>query len=97
MTGSLDKLRDWWKDRVKFEEKKTVLLQLQIMKIKEEFQQWMTCWMLNGEPVTTYSLNELPDTTLGSLLSSWMQHCDPPQRMHHLERDIPPPWWPSGK
>ena len=38
--------------------------------------------MLNGELVTPYWLNELPDSTLGSILSSWMQHCDPPQRRY---------------
>ncbi|KAL0375599.1 UNVERIFIED_CONTAM: protein ETHYLENE INSENSITIVE 3 [Sesamum calycinum] len=36
------------------------------------------------------------DTTLGSLLSALMQHCDPPQRRFPLEKGIPPPWWPTG-
>jgi ethylene-insensitive protein 3 len=41
-------------------------------------------------------LQELQDTTLGSLLSALMQHCDPPQRRFPLEKGVPPPWWPSG-
>ncbi|PIN18964.1 hypothetical protein CDL12_08367 [Handroanthus impetiginosus] len=39
---------------------------------------------------------DLQDATLGSLLSSLMQHCDPPQRKYPLEKGIPPPWWPTG-
>ncbi|KAG0466236.1 hypothetical protein HPP92_017816 [Vanilla planifolia] len=43
-----------------------------------------------------HNLMDLQDATLGSLLSSLMQHCDPPQRKYPLEKGIPPPWWPSG-
>jgi len=39
---------------------------------------------------------DLQDATLGSLLSSLMQHCNPPQRKYPLEKGTPPPWWPSG-
>ena len=35
-------------------------------------------------------LQELQDTTLGSLLSALMQHCD------SLHLGLPPPWWPRG-
>ncbi|GLT68173.1 hypothetical protein SLA2020_404290 [Shorea laevis] len=45
---------------------------------------------------TPHTLQELQDTTLGSLLSALMQHCDPPQRRFPLEKGVPPPWWPSG-
>lgn len=41
-------------------------------------------------------LQDLQDATLGSLLSSLMQHCDPPQRKYPLEKGAPPPWWPTG-
>jgi len=52
----------------------------------------------NGEPSTTaHSLNDLPDTTLGSLLSCLMQNCDPPQRRYPLDKGIAPPWWPTGQ
>uniref|UniRef100_A0A6M2FA11 Ethylene insensitive 3-like DNA-binding domain-containing protein n=1 Tax=Populus davidiana TaxID=266767 RepID=A0A6M2FA11_9ROSI len=30
------------------------------------------------------------------LLSSLIQHCNPPQRKHPLEKKVPPPWWPTG-
>ncbi|KAJ8464973.1 hypothetical protein OPV22_027525 [Ensete ventricosum] len=58
-----------------------------------------------GKPVSGASDNlrgwwkekELQDTTLGSLLSALMQHCDPPQRRFPLEKGIPPPWWPTGR
>ncbi|PPS10928.1 hypothetical protein GOBAR_AA09732 [Gossypium barbadense] len=45
---------------------------------------------------TPHTLQELQDTTLGSLLSALMQHCDPPQRRFPLEKGVPPPWWPTG-
>lgn len=51
----------------------------------------------NGEPSTAYSLNDLPDTTLGSLLSCLMQNCDPPRRRYPLDKGIAPPWWPTGQ
>ncbi|KAL0418544.1 UNVERIFIED_CONTAM: ETHYLENE INSENSITIVE 3-like 3 protein [Sesamum radiatum] len=49
---------------------------------------------LNGNSQSV--LQDLQDATLGSLLSSLMQHCDPPQRKYPLEKGIPPPWWPTG-
>jgi ethylene-insensitive protein 3 len=51
----------------------------------------------SGPAVGLHSLLELQDTTLGSLLSALMQHCDPPQRRFPLEKGVPPPWWPSVK
>lgn len=42
-------------------------------------------------------LQDLQDTTLGSLLSALMQHCAPPQRRFPLEKGLAPPWWPTGK
>ncbi|KAJ9555332.1 hypothetical protein OSB04_009946 [Centaurea solstitialis] len=41
-------------------------------------------------------LQDLQDATLGSLLSTLMQHCDPPQRKFSVENGIPPPWWPTA-
>ena len=40
-------------------------------------------------------LQDLRDTTLGSLLSALMQHCMPPQRRLPLEKGLAPPWWPT--
>lgn len=45
---------------------------------------------------TPHRLQELQDTTLGSLLLALMQHCDPPQRRYPLVVGIPPPWWPTS-
>ncbi|XWS33301.1 hypothetical protein CRYUN_Cryun22dG0069700 [Craigia yunnanensis] len=50
------------------------------------------------EPVSCMRLlQELQDSTLGSLLSPLMQHCMPPQRRFPLGRGLAPPWWPTGK
>ncbi|CAI5466659.1 unnamed protein product [Closterium sp. Yama58-4] len=49
-----------------------------------------------GSISTPRTLQDLQDTTLGSLLSALMQHCDPPQRRFPLEKGVPPPWWPTG-
>ncbi|XP_049935275.1 LOW QUALITY PROTEIN: ETHYLENE INSENSITIVE 3-like 1 protein [Nymphaea colorata] len=46
---------------------------------------------------TPQTLQELQDTTLGSLLSPLMQQCKPPQRRFPLEKGLAPPWWPTGK
>ncbi|KAL5982130.1 hypothetical protein ACLOJK_016199 [Asimina triloba] len=43
-----------------------------------------------------HCLQELQNTTLGSLLSALIQHCCPSQRRFLLERGLPPPWWPTG-
>ncbi|WOG91733.1 hypothetical protein DCAR_0310983 [Daucus carota subsp. sativus] len=43
-----------------------------------------------------YLLQDLQDSTLGSLISALMQHCIPPQRRFPLERGLAPPWWPTG-
>ncbi|XP_039059506.1 protein ETHYLENE INSENSITIVE 3-like [Hibiscus syriacus] len=49
----------------------------------------------NSIAPTPHTLQELQDTTLGSILSALIQHCDPPQRCFPLEKDVPPPWWPQ--
>ncbi|XVF17212.1 hypothetical protein REPUB_Repub10bG0099900 [Reevesia pubescens] len=50
------------------------------------------------DPVSCmHLLQELHDTTLGSLLSALMQHCMPPQRRFPLGKGLAPPWWPTGK
>lgn len=91
-SGSSDNLRGWWKERVKFDRNGPAA----IAKYEEE-SGISEINELNGESIAPCSLQELPDTTLGSLLSSLMQHCDPPQRRFPLEKGIFPPWWPTGK
>ncbi|KZV44462.1 hypothetical protein F511_19363 [Dorcoceras hygrometricum] len=93
VSGASDNLREWWKDRVRFDRNGPAA----IAKYKAD----------NAIPgkdegsslfgPTPHTLQELQDTTLGSLLSALMQHCDPPQRRFPLEKGVPPPWWPSGK
>ncbi|XP_020255447.1 putative ETHYLENE INSENSITIVE 3-like 4 protein [Asparagus officinalis] len=52
---------------------------------------------LGSGPVSRIGdLNVIQDSTLGSLLSALLQHCDPPQRMFPLEKGLAPPWWPTG-
>ncbi|OMP04122.1 hypothetical protein COLO4_09934 [Corchorus olitorius] len=89
MTGSSDSLRKWWKERVRFDKSAPLAI--------EEF---LPVILEQGEldPVSCiHMLQELQDTTLGSLLSALMQHCLPPQRRFPLERGLPPPWWPTGE
>jgi len=52
--------------------------------------------IMSSSVSTPRTLQELQDTTLGSLLSALMQHCDPPQRRFPLEKGVAPPWWPKG-
>ncbi|KAL2316936.1 hypothetical protein Fmac_030812 [Flemingia macrophylla] len=92
VTGASDNLREWWKDKVRFDRNGPAA----IAKYQAE----------NAVPgrndgnstigPTPHTLQELQDTTLGSLLSALMQHCDPPQRRFPLEKGVPPPWWPTG-
>eukprot|EP00897_Mesotaenium_endlicherianum_P009301 jgi/Mesen1/839/ME000112S10988 len=91
--GSSDNLRAWWKDKVRFDRNGPAA----IAKYQSEHN-------LSGKPdvpenkgPTPHTLQELQDTTLGSLLSALMQHCDPPQRRFPLEKGVPPPWWPSSE
>ncbi|KAM0909293.1 hypothetical protein ACQ4PT_014909 [Festuca glaucescens] len=92
--GASDNLRAWWKEKVRFDRNAPAA----IAKYQAE----------NAEPggggegggddpaAGPRSLHELQDTTLGSLLSSLMQHCNPPQRRYPLEKGVAPPWWPRG-
>ncbi|KAK6937086.1 Ethylene insensitive 3 [Dillenia turbinata] len=91
VSGSSDNIRAWWKEKVKFDKNGPAA----IAKYEAE------CIAM-GDPDggrhgnSQSILQDLQDATLGSLLSSLMQHCDPPQRKYPLEKGVPPPWWPSG-
>lgn len=92
-TGASDSLRAWWKEKVRFD--KNGLEALQRYQLEHSIPQsniQKNC--LISVPKT---LLELQDTTLGSLLSALIQHCDPPQRKFPLERGVPPPWWPTTR
>ncbi|XP_024380924.1 protein ETHYLENE-INSENSITIVE 3-like 1a [Physcomitrium patens] len=92
VSGASDNIRAWWKEKVRFDRNGPAA----IVKYQADHA-------LPGKPKgnvstgpTPHTLQELQDTTLGSLLSALMQHCDPPQRRYPLEKGVPPPWWPSG-
>uniref|UniRef100_A0ACD5V4K2 Uncharacterized protein n=1 Tax=Avena sativa TaxID=4498 RepID=A0ACD5V4K2_AVESA len=89
VSGSSDSLRGWWKEDVGFERTGPMAL-------------------AGGGPGTTglespaaasflHGLLDIQDSTLGSLLSALIQHCEPPQRSFPLDRGLPPPWWPTGQ
>ncbi|XP_042481561.1 ETHYLENE INSENSITIVE 3-like 3 protein [Macadamia integrifolia] len=91
MSGASDNIRAWWKEKVKFDKNGPAA----IAKYEAEC---LAAGELDNKGCLNpqSSLQDLQDATLGSLLSSLMQHCDPPQRKYPLEKGVPPPWWPSG-
>ncbi|KAK4407529.1 protein ETHYLENE INSENSITIVE 3 [Sesamum angolense] len=93
VSGASDNLREWWKDKVRFDRNGPAAI------TKYQVDNAILGKNEGSNPVgpTPHTLQELQDTTLGSLLSALMQHCDPPQRRFPLEKGVPPPWWPSGK
>lgn len=95
VSGSSDNLRAWWKEKVKFDRNGPAA----VTKHETECQakaKAKASGILKGNSQAT-ALHDLQDATLGSLLSSLMQHCDPPQRKYPLEKLTPPPWWPNGE
>ncbi|XP_072978552.1 protein ETHYLENE-INSENSITIVE 3-like 1a [Typha angustifolia] len=93
VSGASDNLRGWWKEKVRFDRNgPAAIAKYQADNAIPGFSDEM-----NANIVSPHSLQELQDTTLGSLLSALMQHCDPPQRRFPLEKGNAPPWWPSGK
>jgi ethylene-insensitive protein 3 len=91
VSGSSDNIRAWWKEKVKFDRNGPAAIakyEAECLAMSEAENN------RNGNSQST--LQDLQDATLGSLLSSLMQHCDPPQRKYPLEKGVPPPWWPTG-
>jgi ethylene-insensitive protein 3 len=93
VSGASDNLRAWWKEKVRFDRNGPAA----IAKYKADNAIPGSENELASGAATPHSLQELQDTTLGSLLSALMQHCDPPQRRYPLEKGVPPPWWPTGE
>ena len=93
VTGSSASLREWWKKKVNFDhaEPLAIAKNLPSPEILEEagVQIDPTSYM--------HLLEDLHDTTLGSIVSALMQHCVPPQRRFPLDKGLAPPWWPTGK
>ncbi|CAD6222449.1 unnamed protein product [Miscanthus lutarioriparius] len=95
VTGASDNLRAWWKEKVRFDRNgpaAAAKYQADNAAAAAGGGGGMAANALAGP----HSLHELQDTTLGSLLSALMQHCDPPQRRFPLEKGHPPPWWPQA-
>ncbi|XP_023890819.1 ETHYLENE INSENSITIVE 3-like 3 protein [Quercus suber] len=91
VSGASDNIRAWWKEKVKFDKNGPAAI------AKYEADCLAMTEAENKRNGNSQSiLQDLQDATLGSLLSSLMQHCDPPQRKYPLEKGVPPPWWPTG-
>ncbi|KAJ0238724.1 ETHYLENE INSENSITIVE 3-like 2 protein [Hirschfeldia incana] len=95
VTGSSDNLREWWKDRVRFDRNgpAAILKHQRQINLSSDGSE---LGLEDGES-TAHKLLELQDTTLGALLSALMPNCKPPQRRYPLEKGVPPPWWPTGE
>nr|XP_015625091.1 putative ETHYLENE INSENSITIVE 3-like 4 protein [Oryza sativa Japonica Group] len=87
MSGSSDSLRGWWKDNVSFDRAGPMAL--------------IGPAAAGDSPQAggggLHRLQDIQDSTLGSVLSALIQHCEPPQRSFPLERGLAPPWWPTGE
>lgn len=92
VSGASDNLRAWWKEKVRFDRNGPAA----IAKYQADHAIPGNNNDCNSVASTPHTLQELQDTTLGSLLSALMQHCDPPQRRFPLEKGVSPPWWPTG-
>ncbi|XP_021714986.1 ETHYLENE INSENSITIVE 3-like 3 protein isoform X1 [Chenopodium quinoa] len=91
VSGASDNIRAWWKEKVKFDKDGPAAIdkyEADCLAMSEGAD--------NGNGNGQNALQDLQDATLMSLLSSLMQHCNPPQRKFPLEKGVPPPWWPSG-
>ena len=88
VTGSSDSLREWWKDKVRFDQNAPMAIS-EFLPPTEQIDG-------GGLESCIHLLQDLQDATLGSLLSALMQHCAPPQRRFPLEKGLAPPWWPTG-
>ncbi|KAK6150438.1 hypothetical protein DH2020_015370 [Rehmannia glutinosa] len=87
VTGSSDSLRGWWKEKVRFDQHAQPAIAEFLPQIAREAA---AAAASGGDDLDLTShvhlLQELQDTTLGSMLSALMQHCAPPQRRFPLER-----------
>ncbi|KAF0903075.1 hypothetical protein E2562_024056 [Oryza meyeriana var. granulata] len=90
VSGASDNIRAWWKEKVKFDKNGPAAI------AKYESENLASADAPSSGVKNQHSLMDLQDATLGSLLSSLMQNCNPPQRKYPLEKGTPPPWWPSG-
>jgi ethylene-insensitive protein 3 len=92
VSGASDNIRAWWKEKVKFDKNGPAAIE----KYEAENFAPDNSQVVSNGGKCPQGLMDLQDGTLGSLLSSLMQHCNPPQRKFPLEKGVPPPWWPTG-
>ncbi|KAK3154441.1 hypothetical protein QOZ80_2BG0190570 [Eleusine coracana subsp. coracana] len=92
MSGSSDSLRGWWKDNVGFDRSGP-------MALTGPGGDSPRIGGGGGGGIASclHRLQDIQDSTLGSVLSALIQHCEPPQRSFPLERGLAPPWWPTGE
>ncbi|XP_065036637.1 protein ETHYLENE-INSENSITIVE 3-like 1a [Musa acuminata AAA Group] len=90
-SGASNNLRAWWKDTVRFDRQGPAAIR--------KYQMESPVVFAGSEMSSKFSvpnaLQELQDTTAGSLLSALMPYCDPPQRRFPMDKGVPPPWWPT--
>ncbi|KAF8087886.1 hypothetical protein N665_0564s0021 [Sinapis alba] len=96
VTGSSDNLREWWKDKVRFDRNGPAAIMKHQRQMINPSSDGSDLGSEAGE-CTAHKLLDLQDTTLGALLSALMPNCKPPQRRYPLEKGVPPPWWPTGQ
>ncbi|KAG6384607.1 hypothetical protein SASPL_155569 [Salvia splendens] len=87
VSGASDNIREWWKEKVKFDRNGPAAIAM--------YEAYCLSREDSYKGDSQSLLQDLQDATLGLLLSSLMQHCDPPQRKYPLEKGVPPPWWPT--
>ncbi|KAJ8499845.1 hypothetical protein OPV22_010397 [Ensete ventricosum] len=90
-SGASNNLRAWWKDTVRFDRQGPAA----IRKYQMESPVVFSGSEMGSKFSVPNALQELQDTTAGSLLSALMPYCDPPQRRFPMDKGVPPPWWPT--
>ncbi|KAF8653059.1 hypothetical protein HU200_062498 [Digitaria exilis] len=94
MSGSSDSLRGWWKDNVSFDRSGPMALTVAGPTGESSSSSSPPGGIASSSCL--HRLQDIQDSTLGSVLSALIQHCEPPQRSFPLERGLAPPWWPTG-
>ncbi|OAY67787.1 putative ETHYLENE INSENSITIVE 3-like 4 protein [Ananas comosus] len=89
VTGASESLREWWRDTVAFDRNAPPAIAAGVDPPVDPPA-------LTSAP-HLHGLRDIHDSTLGSILSALIQHCEPPQRRFPLEKGLPPPWWPTGE
>ncbi|XP_026439712.1 protein ETHYLENE INSENSITIVE 3-like [Papaver somniferum] len=89
-TGTSDNLCEWWNGKVRFSRNAPVVIE----NYKLDHAIPDPKRGLGAFPPR--SLHELPDITLGCILSTLTRLCNPSQRKFPIEKGVAPPWWPSG-